>query len=149
MCEKAVVGSFSVWRSFRSENLWSHELPHCNPDSLLEMKSKQFSTVKLCSFMYVIRGVFCGSNNKIEVEMNLHFLLHIHTDTMKCWFFFKNNEHIQACLNRWKTTNIKNALMCRKEDWQGPHSSLENRRFEVWTKGTKKSYLLHSGEMLY
>lgn len=29
--------------------------------------------------MYVIRGVFCGSNNKIEVEMNLHFLLHIHT----------------------------------------------------------------------
>lgn len=44
--------------------------------------------------MYVIRGVFCGSSNKIEDEMNLHFLFHVHTDTAKCWFFKVMNIYI-------------------------------------------------------
>lgn len=134
MCVKGVVGSFSVWHNFRSENLWSHELPHCNPDSLLKMKSKQFSTVKLCSFMYVIRDVFCGGNNKIEVEMNLRFLLHRYNEML---IFLKWWTHTEECINSWKTTNIKNVFVCRKLDWQRPHSSLENRRFGVWTEGSE------------
>lgn len=134
MCVKGVVGSFSVWHNFRSENLWSHELPHCNPDSLLKMKSKQFSTVKLCSFMYVIRDVFCGGNNKIEVEMNLRFLLHRYNEML---IFLKWWTHTEECINSWKTTNIKNVFVCRKLDWQRPHSSLENRRFGFGQRGVK------------
>lgn len=148
---------FTVWHNFRSQILWSHELPHHSADSLLEMKSKVFSTVKLCSFTYTIRGVFCGTNNKIRSWKESTFPVSYTHRYKEMQIFFNRYTHIHACINSWKTTNAKNVFVCN--DVEGFHcmetglteTSLfpGKQKIRGSDREELKSYLFLTGEVLY